>query len=122
MDVLKERRRSGKRPFRTFHKSAREEFDDFDEYDEIDNDTLTIFESWATETFVRQQQDGLFMSREEAIEDVVERTETKMDDLATMLQMKQVIELVKKLESKQEEISEQLGKILKTSVIFVGTV
>ena len=64
MDVLKERRRSGKRPFRTFHNSAREEhFDDFDEYDEIDNDTLTIFESWATETFVRKQQEGLFMSR-----------------------------------------------------------
>ena len=35
------------------------------------------------------------MSRDESIEDVVERTESKIDDLATTQQMKQMIERFK---------------------------
>lgn len=59
--TVKQRYRSGKRPFRTFHKSSVKSHFGYStiaiEYDETDNDELTIFESWATETFVRMEEE-----------------------------------------------------------------
>ena len=49
---MKQRYRSGKRPFRTYHKNNFDDhganFPDKIEFDEIDNDELTIFESWVS--------------------------------------------------------------------------
>ena len=43
----------------------------FAEFDEIDNDTLSIFESWATETYVRSAKAGHYQNTEEKIYDAV---------------------------------------------------
>ena len=49
---MKQRYRSGKRPFRTYHKNNFDDhganFPDKIEFDETDNDELTIFESWVS--------------------------------------------------------------------------
>ena len=54
---------------------------DIKEFDEIDNDTLTIFESWATETFVRKEDEGDYLDDQNLILRTVIRDDYKLEDL-----------------------------------------
>lgn len=74
----------------------------FSEYDEIDNDTLSIFESWATETYVRQFVDGHYQNTEEKIYDAVTKEGDWIEDLIES--HNSALEIIKKMKKSQETI------------------